>query len=551
MFFNPIIQEIQAVTTPLPRSQRVLTEVLDAAVRAHPQRVFLQFGERAVSYAEFDDLAARAAAGLRAAGMQAGARLAILTRNCLEFVVAWFGAAKAGLIYVPLNTEYKGAVLAWQLKLSGASHIVTEAAYVERLAAIAAETPGLRQIFLLGGGAAQVQSQPFVISHFDDLLAFPPLVDAPKQAHSDALALSFTSGTSGPSKGVLGTHCHVITFAQDWMRSVGFQPGSAIYTPLPLFHAIAAWLGVVPALLAGGRITIAERFSASGYWDDVRRSQADVVHGVFSMVPMLMKQPPRADDADQPAQRLYLAKYDEAFEARFNCRPIEVFGSTETGIVTMTPPGEKAPAGSCGKLNRETFEMIIADGDDEPVACGVVGEILVRARQPFGMFNEYYGAPTETVAAWRNQWFHTGDNARADADGWIYFTDRKKDAIRRRGENISSWEVESVLLRHEAVLECAIVAVSSEVGEDDVKAVIVPRPGMSPEPVDIWKFCDEQMPRFWVPRFIEFRAELPKTPNHKVQKHLLRAAHGEAGTQVHERQPPAAPLRSGAGHAAG
>lgn len=532
----------------LPRSQRVLTEVLDAAVRVHPQRVFLQFGERTVSYAEFDELAARAAAGLRAAGMQIGARLAILTRNCLEFVVAWFGAAKAGLIYVPINTEYKGAVLAWQLKLSGASHIVTEEVYVQRLAAIAAEVPGLHHVFLVGDQEAQPQAQdgPFVVSRFDDLLAFSPLVDAPKRAHSDALAISFTSGTSGPSKGVLGTHCHVITFAQDWMRSVDFQPGGAIYTPLPLFHAIAAWLGVVPALLAGGRIVIAERFSASGYWDDVRRSQADVVHGVFSMVPMLMKQAPRANDADQPARRLYLAKYDEAFQARFNCRPVEVFGSTETGIVTMTPPGETAPAGSCGKPNDETFEMIIADGDDEPVACGEVGEILVRPRHPFSMFNEYYGAPTETVVAWRNQWFHTGDNARADSDGWIYFTDRKKDAIRRRGENISSWEVESVLLRHESVLECAIVAVSSEIGEDDVKAVIVLRPGMSPEPDEIWKFCDAQMPRFWVPRFIEFRAELPKTPNHKVQKHLLRAAHGEAGSHVHERQPPAAPLRSGA-----
>jgi crotonobetaine/carnitine-CoA ligase len=302
---------------------------------------------------------------------------------------------------------------------------------------------------------------------------------------------------------------------------------------MPLFHAVASWLGVVPALLMGGRIAIVPRFSASAFWDDCRRYQADVAHGIFSMVPILMKQPPRPHDADQPARRFYFARVDEAFEQRFNCRIVEVYGATETGVVTMTPPGNPRKIGSCGKPNDATFEVVIADENDAPVQPGDVGEILVRPRRPFAMLTAYYNAPDATAAAFRNLWFHTGDNARADADGYLWFVDRKKDAIRRRGENISSSEVEAVLNRHPGVLECAVVAAPSELDEDEVKAVVVLRPGTSTTPDDIWAFCDAEMPRFWVPRFIELRAEMPKTPSQKIQKYLLRAGDGQ-GT-VHER----------------
>jgi crotonobetaine/carnitine-CoA ligase len=267
----------------------------------------------------------------------------------------------------------------------------------------------------------------------------------------------------------------------DWLRAVQFPEGGAIYSPLPLFHAIAAWLGVVPAMLSGGRIALAERFSASAFWDEVRRYGADVAHGVFAMVPILLKQPERPDDADQPARIFYTGRRDDAFERRFNCMPVEVYGSTETGIVTMTPAGEEPRMNSSGKPNGESFEVMIADDDDEPVATGQVGEILVRSRQPFAMFNEYYGMPDATVRAFRNQWFHTGDYARADRDGNIFFADRKKDAIRRRGENISSYEVESAVLRHPAVLECAAVAVKSEVSEDDDQDRGRPPPRKRPE----------------------------------------------------------------------
>ena len=219
---------------------------------------------------------------------------------------------------------------------------------------------------------------------------------------------------------------------------------------------------------------------------------------------------------------MYLAQVDEAFERRFNCRVVEVYGATETGIVTLTltPAGEARRQGSCGKPNNDTFDVMLADDNDEAVAVGAVGEILVRPRHPFAMLTAYYNNPQATVEAFRNLWFHTGDNARADAEGYLYFVDRKNDAIRRRGENIASSEVEAVLNRHPRVLECAVIATPSELGEDDVKAVIVLRDGRDVSAADLWTFCDQHMPRFWVPRYIELRGEMPKTPSQKIQKDL-------------------------------
>lgn len=467
-------------------------------------------------------------------GLKQGGKLAIMSRNCLEFVFAWLGAAKAGVVYVPINIDYVGQILSWQLGRADVTHIVIGAEFLSALTHVQDTLPLLERAFVIGSQSASMLEEKISTTSFDELLHCDAPAPHPRIRHSDPLAISFTSGTTGPSKGVLASHCHVLTFARDWLRAVELPPGGAIYTPLPLFHAIAAWLGVIPALMVGGRIAITDRFSASNYWSDAIRFDVDVVHGIFSMIPMLLKQPSKPTDGQQRARRFYIGRSEPEFERRFQCKAIEVFGSTETGIVTMTPPELVAPPGSCGKANDETFEVVVADEDDEPVGPGVVGEILVRPRHPFGMFTAYYGAADATVDACRNQWFHTGDNAKVDEEGWFYFVDRKKDAIRRRGENISSYEVESVLLRLDAVLECAAVAAKSDLGEDEVKVVVVVKSGQHLDADEVWAFCESNMPRFWVPRFIEFRTELPKTSNHKVQKHLLRETCGQ-GLVVHER----------------
>ena len=519
----------------LARDDFTLGNLLRLAAARHGDRVFIESGDTSRTFLAAHLAANRVGNGLAARGVDREAKVAIMAANSLAFVDAWLGVAGAGAVYVPINTEYKGDILGYQLAKADVTHIVLDPALIERLDAVVAGLPKLKHVILTSPmpGMPVSLRRSIEISTLADVMsatdADPDVVIEPQ----DPLAISFTSGTTGPSKGVLASHAHVVTFARDWIRATDFAEAQTIYSCMPLFHAVASWLGVVPAIINGGRIVIAPRFSASGFWDEVRRARADVAHGIFSMVPILMKQPPRPDDADQPARRFYFAKVDAAFERRFNCKIVEVYGATETGVVTMTPPEEARRAGSCGKPNTATFEVMIANDRDEAVAIGDVGEVLVRPRRPFAMLTAYYNNPQATVEAFRNLWFHTGDNARADDDGYLYFVDRKKDAIRRRGENISSSEVEAVLNRHPAVLECAAVAVPSELGEDDVKVVIVLRDGVHASAENLWAFCDEHMPRFWIPRYIEFIEAMPKTPSQKIQKYVLRS--GEVLGELFDR----------------
>jgi carnitine-CoA ligase len=512
-----------------------LGALLRTAAERHGDRTFLEFADGTQSFAEADRRANQMANGLLALGAGKDSKVAIMATNGPGFTDAWFGTARTGAVYVPINTDYKGDILRYQLGKADVSHIVIDPAFADRLGAVAADLPLLRHVILTAPSVEPPRklNDGITVTTLGDVMSGSDRDPAIDCAPSDPLAISFTSGTTGPSKGVLASHAHVITFARDWILSTDYAEGQSIYTCMPLFHAVASWLGVVPAIINVGRIAIVPRFSASGFWDDVRTYKADVAHGIFSMVPILLKQPPRPDDADQPARRFYFAKVNDEFEHRFNCKIVEVYGATETGIVTVTPPGGERRKESCGKPNTATFDVMIANPNDEPVAVGEVGEILVRPKRPFAMLSAYYNSPEATIEASRNFWFHTGDNARADADGYYYFVDRKKDSIRRRGENISSSEVEATLNRHPAILECAVIAAPSEFGEDEVKAVVVLREGAKATADELWAFCDEHMPRFWVPRYIEFRGEMPKTPSQKIQKYLLRA--GQDQGEVFER----------------
>lgn len=507
----------------LKLEDRVITARLRAVAERAPETPFLQFGDDVASYGAFHLRTNRIANGLAGCGLGQFGKIALFARNSPGFLASWFGAAKIGAIYVPINTEYKGEILRYQLHQADVTHIVIDPEFLDRLSDVVGGLPQLKHVILTD--PAQVPDG--IARHADvhllrDFLSAPDTDPAVEVAYDHPHAISFTSGTTGPSKGVLCLNAHVTTFALDWIRFLAFQPHEAIYTPLPLFHAIGAWLGVVPAMLSGARICISPRFSASAYWDEVRRAKADVVHGIFSMIPILLKQPERSDDATQPARAYYIGNRNTAFEERFKCRIVEVYGATETGIVSAHEFAAERRAKSCGKPNSDTFEVAVIDDKDRLVAHGEVGEIAVRPRRPFAMIKEYYGRSDATIESFRNLWFHTGDNGKFDEDGYLYFVDRKKDAIRRRGENISSYELEFAVNQHSAVMECAAVPVTSELGEDEVKVVVVLREGAELSAEELWRFCEKTMPRFWIPSFIEFRAELPKTANHKIQKFLLR-----------------------------
>jgi crotonobetaine/carnitine-CoA ligase len=502
-------------------TERSVGHLLRQRAERLPDKLFVRCNGVDLSYGEFNRRANQFAAYLFSLGMKPGDKLGIMLPNSPEFLVSWLGAAKANIVYVPINTEYRGPILSHQLDLADVTTLVISGDYLDRLVAISDNVPKIKRVVVHGAAQGAV---PLRMTRLDFAEATSTNSCEPDELarHSDPFAISYTSGTTGPSKGALTTNCHVLTFAQDFITLMEYRPDDKLYTCMPLFHALGSWLGVLTTLIAGGQCLVGERFSASRFWDDVRGFDATLGHVIFSMPPILLKQPPRPDDKTT-LRRVYVAQRNKEFEERFDCRIQEIYGQSETGIVTGCWPGVPTKPGSAGRANNNTYDVKIVDDDDNEVPPGTVGEFVVRPRNSYGMMNEYYNMPRETIAAFRNFWFHTGDSGRMDEHGYFYFVDRKKDALRRRGQNISSFELESVVMSHPKVLECAAVAVPSPVTEDDVKIVVVARPGQPLDAEELWRYCDENMPRFWVPRYIEFRGVLPRTPTQKVEKYKLRS----------------------------
>lgn len=511
----------------LPFELRTVPAMLAHTVARVPDRVFITCGEEALTFREFDLRVNQFAHFLESLGLGRG-KLAIMLPNSLEFVYGWFGSAKLGAVYVPINNEYRGDILRHQLAKAEATHMLLDAAYLGRLAEVADALPKLSTVIVCGtpdstqAAVCEALGRQLTIADATMYQGFPNTAPAATVRFTDQHSISFTSGTTGPSKGVQSTHCHSVSFSFDWIEVTRFTESDVIYAPMPLFHALGSVLGVLPAVICGARIALAPRFSATTYWDEVRRHGATIAHGIFSVIPVLMKLPERPDDADNPARVFYIGQRNPAFEKRFGVKVVNAFGATETGAVTYVPYDQEAPEASCGRPNAAKYDVRIVNDDDLEVGVGEVGEIIVRPKAPFMMMDGYYNDPAATVDAFRNLWFHTGDNAKRDADGWYYFVDRKKDAIRRRGENIASFDIESVVNQHPAVLESAAVAIPSEMTEDDVKVYVVRRPEATVTHEELHAFCVARMPYFWVPRVIEFIDAMPRTPTQKIMKYRLR-----------------------------
>lgn len=511
----------------LPLESRTVPTMLARTVARVPDRIFITCDDESLTFLEFDLCVNRFANFLDSLGIGRG-KLAMLLPNCLEFVYGWFACAKLGVVHVPINNEYRGDILRHQLSKAEVTHLLIDAPYLERLVEVMDELPLLETVLVRGTpDDAQSIHHEALVSRLRvvDVQSFRALPEDAPSAHvrfTDKHSISFTSGTTGPSKGVLSTHCHSVSFSFDWIEVTQFTEDDVIYAPMPLFHALGSVLGVLPAVICGARIALAPRFSATSYWDEVRRHGATIAHGIFSVIPVLMKLPERPDDADNPARVFYIGQRNEEFERRFGVKVINAFGATETGAVTYTPYAQEAPDGSCGQPNTAKYDVRIVDDDDQEVGVDQVGEIVVRPKAPFMMMDGYYNDPAATVEAFRNLWFHTGDNARRDAAGWYHFVDRKKDAIRRRGENIASFDIESIVNQHPAVLESAAVAIPSEMAEDDVKVFVVRRPGETLPHDELHAFCVARMPYFWVPRVIEYIDAMPRTPTQKIMKYRLR-----------------------------
>jgi crotonobetaine/carnitine-CoA ligase len=490
------------------------------------ERVFLYFKDETVTYQQLDERSNRFAHGFQALGIAENDKIAIMMKNHPDFLYTWFGSAKLGAVEVPINTAYKGDLLRHIINNSDSKVLVIDGNLLDRLLSIKEDLTKLEQIICHGEIVEEIsRSLPVPISTLERFYEYPsdPLeVDvSPK----DPVAIIYTSGTTGVSKGAVCPHSFFLHQARLVVELRDLDSQDILYTFLPLFHLNAQVFTVLTALLNDAQVVLSDRFSASAFWDEIRKYGATQFNYLGAVMTILAKQEPKANDRDNPVRIAFGAACPadvmEQVEERFGLVCLEGFGMTEIGIVVHDDIHARR-TGSCGRVLGEYYQVQLVDDDDRDVGVGEVGEIVVRPKKPHIMMTEYYKMPDKTLETYRNLWFHTGDYARKDEDGYFYFVDRKKDAIRRRGENISSFEVEKVINTHPHILECAVFAVPSELGEDEVKVNIVLKKNQILPPQKLIEFCGERMAHFAVPRYVEYVTELPKTPTNRIEKYRLR-----------------------------
>ena len=511
--------------------------VLRERAQKHPDKIYLDipWANESFSYAETLEVAERVGSGMLNAGASPGDRVLIMIPNSSAYIFAWLGSSVGGLVEVPINTAYRGAFLAHQVSTTTPSIAVVSPEYVDRILDVSDAFSSIKHFYLVGddadvsAGIETLSSNDMDASPWSDLLS-SEITDLPEVKYSDLGSIFFTSGTTGLSKGVMMPHAHMYLFADETVSLTRLTENDTYMSCGPLFHGNSQFLAAYPALIAGSRYVLQERFSASEWINQIRSSKATVTNFIGVMMDFVWQQEPKEDDADNDLRCVFAAPtassiLDE-YKDRFGIEAfVEVFGLTETCMPILTPYGVERPAGAAGLLNKEWFDIRLVNPEtDEEVEVGEVGELVVRAVHPWTTCQGYFAMPDKTSEAFRNLWFHTGDGLKRDEHGWYYFVDRLKDALRRRGENISSYEVEQALVSHPSIGEVAAIGVPAdqEAGEDEVMVFIVPEEGQSVIPEEIWKYSEKQLPDFAIPRYIHVLDELPKTPSEKVRKIELR-----------------------------
>lgn len=490
-----------------------------------PDHPFLVHGETRRTYRDVQERVERLAAGLRALGVEPGRTVATLLDNGTACVEVWFALSRVSAIQVPLNPEHRGPTMESMVRRSEADVLICTPEHLDRLAA---STPGavaaFGTIIFEGDGAPPPVAAGVRVLRLAEVDGDGS--DAgPMPAPTTPYGIMYTSGTTGPSKGVVVSHHYGVWAGHQLARIAGLDERDVMYCVLPLFHQGGQADCILTMLAVGGTVAIADRFSASRWWTDIERHGATTFVAFAAMLTILFKRDPDAADAATPARvgmvGHVLPEMQRPFEERFGLRLLNVYGMTETEHSIFPKDWDATPVGSMGVADDEHFDVQLLGPDDEPVPRGTVGEICVRPKRPHIMMDGYHGMPEETLAAYRNLWFHTGDLAREDADGFLFFVDRAKDSIRRRGENISSTEVEHVLDAHPDVAQSAVIAVPSDLGEDEVMAFVVPRtPTLTPD--GLVAFSAERMAPFMIPRYIELVPDLPKTRTNKIAKSELK-----------------------------
>ena len=513
-----------------PRHATLDALIVERTARG-PGRPFVTYlpEGRTLSYGQFDALTRQLSAGLDACGLAPQAHVAVIFENCLEQLVATFGINRGGRVTVPINASARGELLQYFLSFADCSAVIVEARLYPRVAELRAQLPQLRHVFV-----ADIASRPEPlpawssdVRPFQDLLD-DPSTDAPPPrtpGYQDLAMLMYTSGTTGPSKAIMFPHAHITYWGLEVAHHHEYTSEDIAYVFMPLFHGNALLGSTMATLAAGSAMALTHRFSVSRFWDDVRASGATVTNAIGSVVDFLWAQPGSPADRQHRLRRFHavpVPRYGHDFEARFGLSFMSAFGLTDyclgTSFNTRHPRSKLGSAGTA----RTNIEVRVVDEEDIEQPPGAPGEIVLRNRIPWAASPGYYKAAEQTLASRRNLWFHTGDRGYLDEDGHLYFTDRIKDSIRRRGENISAFEVEEAVRTHPAVQDVAVYAMRAESSEDEVAMSVVLRAGHACDEETLVRHCASNLSYFMVPRFVEIVTDLPLTLSMKVEKYKLR-----------------------------
>ena len=509
--------------------QRDLTTVLNRRVEHCPDKPWIVTPEREYSYREMDTRSGQLAQGLVDIGIARGDTVLIMLPDSVDFILAWCALSKFGGIEVPVNVHNRGNPLAYLINDSLARSLIIDVQFLDRIDFIKDELKQLERLILCdASGDYDLSTFPQLtakleVLHLDELYA-EKVYAGPTPAYYDLMGILYTSGTTGPSKGVTMSHAHAFEYAYGVAEMIELNENDVYGAPLPLFHIAGQFATIYASCIMGATATIAGPFSVERFWPDIREYGVTCTFLLGAMANFVYRQPESPDDADNPLERALvvpLIPEVEDFKQRFGCLVSTTWGGTEMNCPTRSG-FDLANNKTCGRVAEDRYEVRIVDTLDQEVPDGVPGEAIVRTKVPWIMTNGYWNHPEWTEKAWRNMWHHTGDMMMRDSEGNLYFVDRVKDAIRRRGENISSMEVENEINSFPAVLECAVIPVPADETEEEVMAVLVAKEGQTVDPEELIRYLEPRMAYFMLPRYIEAIDALPKTPTGKIQKFELR-----------------------------
>jgi carnitine-CoA ligase len=518
----------------LPFSETSMPAVLDMRAAKSPDRRFMSDqGGDSMTYAEARDRSLRLAQGFRDLGVKKGDVVALLMGNSCDLVAIMFALGYLGAVGAALNTDYKGEMLAYVVNDLEARFAVVDADYLEAFTKVSTDLrhfgSGTTGTIVVRGASDGEQANGTFEAEwhtFEGLIGSGPLADIVPTSFRDTFMINYTSGSTGPSKGIVFPNGQVIVMAQDFCTIMELGEEDVVYAPLPLFHTLGLILGVMAAAVGGGGVHVDFKFSVSRYWARAKACNATLAHALGTAVVLLHRQPPSFGDKDHKLRKIWTIQDSliADFEERFGVTTPQLYGQSEVGIVSSIKNWSEAPLGSCGRPS-DRFDIRLVDSDDIPVAFGTPGEMTVRPRVPYTVMTEYLGKPDKSLESHRNLWHHSGDIIREDADGNLYFVDRAKDMIRRRSQNISAWDIELVLQKYPGIKAVAAYAVPSELSDEEIKVAVVAASSNVPfDFEDFLTFCRSKLPKMMVPKYIEILEEMPVTPSGKLAKTDLKAA---------------------------